>query len=93
MMGEMIMRIKEGYIIKKLGSGFVVVTVGEASREFNGVIRLNGTGAFLWQSILDGADTREKLVSAMTERYDGLDEANAAQDLDGFLAARHIRPC
>ena len=81
------MRIKEGYIMKKLGSGFVVVTVGPASAEFNGAIRMNGTGAFLWQSILDGASTREQLVSAMLEQYDGLDEATAAQDLDAFLGS------
>ncbi len=81
------MRIKEGYIMKKLGSGFVAVTVGEASEEFNGAIRMNGTGAFLWQSIADGADTREKLISAMLARYEGLDEATAAQDLDEFLQA------
>ncbi len=81
------MRIKEGFIIKKLGTGYVVVTVGEATREFNGIISLNSSGAFLWQSILDGADTRKSLVSAMMERYDGLDEATAAADLDEFLKA------
>ena len=79
------MRIKEGYIIKKLGSGFVVVTVGEASREFNGVIRLNETGAFLWQSIQDGADSREKLIQAMLDRYEDLDQETAKNDLDEFL--------
>ena len=81
------MRIKEGYVIKKLGDGFVVVAVGEASRDFNGVIRLNATGAFLWQCILDGANTRGKLVKAMLERYDDLDETTAAQDLGEFLDA------
>ncbi len=81
------MRIKKGFVIKKLGTGYVVVTVGEASKAFNGMIRLNGTGAFLWQSILDGADTREKLVKAMTDRFDGLDAATAAKDLDEFLTA------
>ena len=81
------MRIKEGYIMKKLGSGYVVVTVGKASTEFNGAIRLNGTGAFLWQSILDGADSREKLVKAMLERYEDLDEATANADLSEFLDA------
>ena len=79
------MRIKEGFVMKKLGSGFVVVTVGQASKAFNGVIRMNETSAFLWQSILDGTDTREQLVSAMMARYDDLDEATASQDLDKFL--------
>ena len=80
------MRIKEGYIIKKLGTGYVVVTIGQAGREFNGMIRLNPAGAFLWQSILDGADTKEKLTALMLEHYEGLDEASARRDLDEFLA-------
>ncbi len=79
------MKIKKGFIMKKLGTGYVVVSVGQASKEFNGMIRFNETGAFLWKSIQDGADTREKLVRAMLDRYDDLDEATASKDLDEFL--------
>ena len=79
------MKIKEGYVIKKLGTGYVVVTVGEAGKEFNGLIRLNRASAFLWDKIQEGADTREKLVKAMTEYYEGLDEETARQDLEMFL--------
>ena len=71
------MKIKEGFIIKKLGIGYIVVTVGDASKDFNGVIRLNETGAFLWQSIQDGADSREKLIQAMLDRYEDLNQETA----------------
>ena len=79
------MRIKEGYIIKKLGDGYVVVPVGEANKEFNGVIRLNNAGAYLWQNIQNGADSRQKLLQAMKDRYDDLDEETAGKYLDEFL--------
>ena len=79
------MKIKEGFIIKKLGIGYIVVTVGDASKDFNGVIRLNETGAFLWQSIQDGVDSREKLIQAMLDRYEDLDQETAEKDLDEFL--------
>ena len=79
------MRIKEGYIIRKLGTGYVVVTVGQASRDFNGMIRLNPAGAFLWNSIREGAGTKEQLVRAMLERYEDLDAETAGKDLDEFL--------
>lgn len=79
------MKIKDGYVINKLGRGFVVVTIGEASEEFHGVIRLNETSAFLWNSIQNGADTREKLIRVMTETYEGLDEDTARADLEEFL--------
>lgn len=81
------MQIREDYVLRKLGIGYMAIPVGQAGQEFQGVIRLNGTGAFLWQCILDGADTREKLIAAMLERYEGLDEATAGRDLDVFLAA------
>ena len=79
------MRIKDGFIMKKLGKGYVVVTVGQASKDFNGMIRLNPAGAVLWQKILDGTDSRDKLISFMLERYEDLDETTANQDLDEFL--------
>ena len=84
------MKIREGYIIKKLGTGYVVVTVGQASKDFNGMIRLNPAGAFLWNSIKEGKDTEEKLVKAMLERYDDLDEATAKADLGEFLDSIRI---
>ncbi len=79
------MKIKEGFIKKKLGTGYVVVAVGQASKEFNGMIRLNGTGSFLWESIQNGADTKEKLVRVMTDSFEGLDAETAGKDLDEFL--------
>ena len=79
------MKIKPGYIMKKVGSGFVVVTVGQASRDFNGMIRLNKAGAFLWEQLKQGGTDEAALVSAMLERYDDLDEATAKADLAQFL--------
>ena len=81
------MKIKEGYVINKLGGGYVVVTVGDASKDFNGLIRLNNTGAFLWENIRDGLDTKEKLVQAMMDYYDDLDEETARKDLEEFLSS------
>ena len=84
------MKIRNGFIIRKLDRGYVVVTVGQASKEFNGMIRLNPAGAFLWKSIQEGTDTREKLIRAMLERYEDLDEATAKADLDEFLESVSI---
>ena len=84
------MKIKEGYVIMKLGDGYVVVTVGQACGDFNGMICLNETGAFLWQCIQDGTGTKEKLIEAMLDRYDDLTETTAAGDLDEFLDSIRI---
>ncbi len=79
------MKIREGYVINRLGDGYVVVTVGEACKDFNGLIRLNNAGAFLWKSIQCGDNTKEKLIGTMLDYYEGLDEATAGADVEEFL--------
>ena len=78
------MKVKKDYIIKRVGSGYVVVTVGEASHEFNGMIRLNEAGAFLLKNLERGI-SREDLLQEMLSRYDDLSRENAEMDLDEFL--------
>ena len=40
------MKTKSGFMRRKLGTQEVIVAVGEASKQFSGIIRLNDTGAF-----------------------------------------------
>ena len=38
------LKVKKGFILRKLGTEYMAVAIGEASKNFNGMIRLNGTG-------------------------------------------------
>ena len=78
------MKIKDGFIKKNVGGVDVVVAVGEASVNFNAMITLNGTGAFLW-SLLEKDTTEKELLDAMLEKYD-IDEQTAKKDIAAFLA-------
>ena len=40
------MRVKQGFILRKVGQQYVVAATGEASKNFNGMIRLNEEAAF-----------------------------------------------
>ena len=42
------MQIKPGFAMRKIAGSNIVVPVGAASSDFNGMITLNDTGAFLW---------------------------------------------
>lgn len=77
------MKIKNGYILRKVGTQNVVVAVGEASRDFNGIIRLNETGRFLWQQ-LSQDKTEEQLTAALLDAYD-VDKATAEADVKAFV--------
>ena len=78
------LKVKEGFVLSRLGGEYVVVSVGEAAEAFNGMIRLNETGAFFWRELTAGT-TEDALVKKLCERYRGLSETTARADLREFL--------
>lgn len=79
------LRTKPGFLLRKLGDESVVIAIGEASAQFNGMIRLNETGAFYWEMLTRGA-SEDQLAAAALEHYSGLDEAAARRDIAEFLS-------
>ena len=77
------MKIKEGYILRNVAGSFVVVPIGVATLEFNGMMNLNETGAFLFEKMIDGI-SRDDLIKALTDEYD-VDDETAAEDVDAFI--------
>lgn len=79
------MKIRNGFMLRKVGAQNVVVAVGEASRSFNGIIRLNDSGRYLWEK-LQKDTTKEQLLNGMLADYD-IDEATAAMDIERFVGS------
>lgn len=77
------MKIKKDFILRKVSDSYVVVPVGKMTLDFNGIINLNETGAFLFGILQQGAQ-RDELISKMLEEYDVSPE-RAAADIDTFL--------
>ena len=78
------MKIKEGFILRKISDTYVVVAVGEAAKDFKGMVTLNETGGFLWEKLAEGADA-DALKTALLAEYD-VDEATAKADVANFLS-------
>ena len=78
------MKIKKDFTYHTVGGQHVVVPVGAASRDFNGMIRLNEVGAFLWKFLENGAET-EDLIREIMNEYDLDDEARARADVEAFV--------
>ena len=76
------MKIKNGFVVRSIAGESVVVALGEASKNFNGIIKLNDTGRFLWDKLAAGCD-RDELVEAILAEYD-IDRATAEADIDRF---------
>ena len=64
------MRIIEGFRLRKLGKEHIVVGEGLAQVNFNKMVSLNGTAAYLWESV-EGRDfTVADLTALLLERYE-----------------------
>lgn len=77
------MKIKSGFVLKEVAGSFIVVSVGERVKDFNGVIMLNETGVFLWKKLERGA-TEEELISALLNEYE-VEESVAKADVAAFI--------
>lgn len=77
------MKIKDGYMIREVAGYNVVVPVGDAALDFNGMINLNETGALLWKTLADGAEEKD-LVAALLAEYD-VPEDVAKSDVADFI--------
>ena len=77
------MKIKKGFVIRKVGGDSVVVPVGEMSKKFHGMINLNETGAFLWQFYTED-HTLDDGVNALLSEYD-VEESLAREDVEQFI--------
>ena len=64
------MKIKNGFVIEKVGTSYLAVAVGERAAEFSSMVRLNSTGAFLWNCLAKEDLTRDELIDKVVAAYD-----------------------
>ena len=80
----MILKIKDGFIVREILDSYMAVPVGERTREVHGVIALNETGAFLWK-ILEEDTSEDKLIASMVKEYE-ITEKTAKDDIKEYLS-------
>lgn len=78
------MKIKQGFLLRRMADQFVVVAVGAAAQEFPGMMRLNGSGAFIWKQLEREVD-ENTVIRAVLEEYD-VPEEQAAADVRRWIA-------
>ncbi|MBE6933606.1 MAG: PqqD family protein [Ruminococcaceae bacterium] len=64
----MIMKLKDGFILRTVAGETVVLPAGGVT-DFDMMITLNDTARFLWERLTVGAET-EELVNALLGEYD-----------------------
>ncbi len=78
------MKIKSGFVLEKVGGGYLAVAVGARAKDFSGLVRMNGTGAFLWNLLVENDMTRDELIEKVLSEYDGVSAEQVSKDVTAF---------
>jgi hypothetical protein len=77
------MIIKKELITREIAGDTVLVPVGKAVYDANGLFILNELASFIWK-LLPEVETEEQICKAVLEEYE-VSEADAARDVAEFL--------
>jgi hypothetical protein len=80
---EVNMKMREGLVLRKIADLDVVIPIGNNIADFNGIISLNETAAFLWKRLTLKEDLPQ-IVDALIEEYDVNPEV-ARKDIELFI--------
>ncbi len=78
------MKLKYEFVINNVAGEIVAVSVGNNDGQFNGYIKLNETGAFIFK-MLQKETTREDIINALIKEYSDATPEAAAESVDGLL--------
>lgn len=78
------MKIKDGFTLRTMLGENIVVGEGLAQVNFNKLITLNETAAFLWKEVSGKEFTKVDLVQLLLDNYE-VEEERASADVDKLL--------
>ena len=78
------MKIKEGFVLREVMGQSVAVPVGENSKQFHGMIKLNATGAEIWKDLEKGL-TKEQIAQRIVDEYESVELEEALFKVEQFL--------
>ena len=79
------MKLKEGFVLRPLGTEYIVLGEGLAQVDFNKMVTLNETAGYLWKEVEGKEFTAVTLKNLLLDRYD-VSEEIAAKDAKAIAA-------
>ena len=65
------MVVKKGLKLRKLGNEYILIGEGLEAIDFNKMITMNETAAYLWEKVSDGSDiSAQKMAVLLMEEYE-----------------------
>ena len=78
------MKLRYRFVINQVAGETVAVSVGNIEGSFNGFIKLNETGAFIFKKLESETD-RESLIDAVLDEYPDASREDAAESVDKLI--------
>lgn len=79
------MKIKDGFTLRSLCGEHIVIGEGLDQVDYEKIISLNGSAAYLWEQVQGREFSIEELVSLLTDRYE-VSEDRAQEDVKRMVA-------
>ena len=80
------MKIKDGFVLREMCGEHIVAGEGIEHINFNKLISLNSTAAFLWNEVIGKDFTAETMAELLIDRY-GIDKELALKDSENLINA------
>ena len=77
------MKLKENFVTQTIGNEQMMIPVGEAANLFHGIVKSNGTAAFMVNQLKESTSEKE-IVEAVLNEYDVAKEV-ATRDVRNIL--------
>lgn len=78
------MKLKYDFVINNVAGETVAVSVGDNDGRFNGYIKLNETGSFIFKKLKKDT-TREEIINSLINEYPDATLEEATQSVDDLL--------
>lgn len=78
------MKIKQGFVKRKIADKWLVVAIGELSRDFNKMIELNETAAMIWDGVASG-QSADEIATELAIKYE-ISVDTAKNSVDRIIA-------
>lgn len=82
------MKIIEGFKLRKVAGQSIVVGEGIGQIDFNKLVSLNSTAAWLWEQVVGKEFTEQTLASLIVKHY-GIDPQEALRDASELVELWH----
>ena len=78
------MKISSNYVIREIAGDYIIVPIGQAVFDFQGLITVNEIGAFIWKLLQENDLTLNEIETAIKDEYE-VESSIVKKDVIDFL--------